>query len=177
MKKNLFVILILLPLLTSCAALSELTKIPTSISQNITIPMIPVAGGSLIPITTPDIKVNVDSILSAAGMSKDLIQTVKLSTMDFTLTSPTGTGKDLSFLSNVTVALVYSGTPTTIASTTSAVSAGTTVLPFTVQDVDLKPYFSTFKLKVSGNTTKATTADYFVTIHMKFIVDLNILGL
>ena len=175
MKKNLFAILILLPLLTSCGALSELTKIPMPLTQTITIPIVPVAG-TLPTISTPAIKVNIDSVLTSSGMSKDLIQSIKLSSMDFTLTSPSG--KDLSFLSAVSVGLIYgTNAPKTIASTSSAVSAGTTVMPFTVPDVDLKDYFSSFKLQISGTTNKATTAAYSVTINMKFIIDLNILGL
>jgi len=175
MKRNLFAILILLPLLTSCGALSELTKVPMPLTQTITIPAIPIAG-AMPSITTPDIKVNIDSVLTSSGMSKNLIQSIKLSSMDFTLTSPSD--KDLSFLSSVKVSLLYgSAAPIELASTSSTVSTGTTVMPFTVKDVDLKDYLSKFNLKVTGTTNKPTTVPYTVTLNMKLIIDLNILGL
>ena len=64
MKKYLFLLFIIIPFLSGCEKIQELTKVDLPFSQSVTIPPIPIVG---IPLTvsTPDMEANVDSILNA----------------------------------------------------------------------------------------------------------------
>lgn len=173
MKKFLFSMLILVPFLSSCDALSELTKIPLPFEQSITIPAIPAAGST--SIETPDIETGIDSVLNEAGISTDLIEGITLSKMEFALSS---SSDDLSFLDDVDIYISTSGKDDVKIATATNVGDVST-LKFTVLDVDIKDFImgDKFKLKVDIKTDEALLAQKEVDIKMEFILDLKVMGL
>lgn len=173
MKKFLFSMLILVPFLSSCDALSELTKIPLPFEQSITIPAIPAKGST--SIETPDIETGIDSVLNEAGISTDLIEGITLSKMEFALSS---SSDDLSFLDDVDIYISTSGKDDVKIATATNVGDVST-LKFTVLDVDIKDFImgDKFKLKVDIKTDEALLAQKEVDIKMEFILDLKVMGL
>ena len=77
MKKYLFLLFIIIPFLSGCEKIQELTKVDFPFSQSVTIPPIPIVG---IPLTvsTPDMEANVDSILNAYNFETKNIDGVTL---------------------------------------------------------------------------------------------------
>lgn len=173
MKKFLFSMLILVPFLSSCDALSELTKIPLPFEQSITIPAIPVIGST--SIETPDIETGIDSVLNEAGISTDLIEGITLSKMEFALSS---SSDDLSFLKDVDIYISTSGKDDVKIATATNVGDVST-LKFTALNVDIKDFImgDKFKLKVNIKTDEPLLAQKEVDIKMEFILDLKVMGL
>lgn len=173
MKKIILSVLLIIPFLTGCDALGELTKVPLPISQSITIPATPIIGSQ--NIETPSIETGIDSVLKSAGVSSDFVEKITLSKMEFSLSSSTD---DLSFLKDVNIYIVSSGKENVkIASATNVGEVNP--LKFKTLDVDIKSFIlgDSFKLKLEISTDKPFTSAKEIEIDMEFLLDLKVLGM
>lgn len=176
MKKYLFALLVVAPLLVGCNALSKLTMFELPFTQSITMPAMPVST-TPVPLAITGIKTNIDSVLNSLSLSSDLIQKVTLKKMEFTLSSPDN--GDLSFLKSVEIYITAEGLDDVKIASSGDVSDNSKNLVLTSADVDLKDFIlkSEFGLKVVTTTDKATTVAQKIDISFNFLVDLKILGL
>lgn len=173
MKKLFWSVLLIIPFLTGCDMLGELTKIPLPITQSITIPATPVPGSQTIE--TPVIETGLDSVLNESGASSDFIEEVKLSKMEFSISNGS---EDLSFLKDVNIYISATGKDDVkIASATNV--GNVTELKFTTQDVDIKSFIlgESFKLKIEVSTDEALSSATEIQLDMVFMMDLKVLGM
>jgi len=176
MKKYLFALLIVAPLIVGCNALSKLTMFELPFTQSITIPAMP-ASNTPVPLAISGIKTNIDSVLNSLSLSSDLIQKVTLKKMEFTLTSPTD--GNLNFIKSVEIYITAEGLDDVKIASSGDVSDNSKNLVLTAADVDLKDFIlkDEFGLKVITTTDKATLVEQKIDISFNFLVDLKILGL
>ena len=176
MKKYLFALLIVAPLIVGCNALSKLTMFELPFTQSITIPAMP-ASNTPVPLAISGIKTNIDSVLNSLKLSSDLIQKVTLKEMEFTLTSPTD--GNLNFIKSVEIYITAEGLDDVKIASSGDVSDNSKNLVLTAADVDLKDFIlkDEFGLKVITTTDKATLVEQKIDISFNFLVDLKILGL
>ena len=173
MKKLFWSVLLIIPFLTGCDLLGELTKITLPITQSITIPATPVPGSQTIE--TPAIETGLDSVLNEAGASLDFIEVVKLSKMEFSISNGS---EDLSFLKDVNIYISATGKDDVkIASATNV--GNVTELKFTTQDVDVKNFImgESFKLKIEVSTDEALSSATEIQLDMVFMMDLKVMGM
>lgn len=177
MKKILIVLILIVPVLIGCKALSKLTMFEMPFTQSITVPAMPEASETPLPLVVSGIKTNIDSTLKSLKLSADLIQKVKLKEMKFTLTSPED--GDLSFIKSVEIYITANDLDDVKIASTSDVTDDTKILVMTLADVDLKDFImkDEFGLKVLIATDEETTVEQKIDISFKFLVDLKILGL
>ena len=175
MKKYLFLLFIIIPFLSGCESLHELTKVDFPFSQSVTIPANPIVG---IPITvsTPDMEANVDSILDEYNIETKMIDKITLKNLKLTLSAPSD--GDLSFIDDIEVYISASGLDNVkIASAENVGDVST--LDLKVANANLKEYLlkDKFSLQFKAATDEATLVDHRIKIDMKVTFDLNILGL
>jgi len=176
MKKYLFALLIVVPLLVGCDSLSKLTMFELPFDQSVTFPAMP-ALNTPIPLEITGIKTNIDSVLTSLKLKSDMIQAVKLKKMDFTLSSPAD--GDLSFLKSVEIFITGEGLDDVKIASTGDVTTNTKNVSLALEDVDLKDFIlkDKFGLKIITTTDKATSKEQKINISFKFLVDLKVLGL
>lgn len=179
MKKYLFSLLMIVPFLSGCESLSELTQFDLPFTQSVTVPPIStefLALGMPITLSTPEIETDIDSVLGSYGVETDFVEKIALKEMTFTVSSPSG--EDLSFLDDVTIYLTASGAEDVKVASATDVST-TTPLTLTIENVDLKNYLlkDKFALKIKATADEATTVEHKVDISMKFGFDIKVLGL
>lgn len=173
MKKLFWSALLIIPFLTGCDTLGELTKIPLPITQTITIPATPVPGSHTIE--TPVIETGLDSVLNESGASSDFIEEVKLSKMEFSISNGS---EDLGFLKDVNIYISSTGKEDVkIASATNV--SDVTELKFTTQNVDVKSFIlgESFKLKIEISTDEVLSSATEIQLDMVFIMDLKVMGM
>ena len=177
MKKTLIPVLLMALALTSCDALSNLTKFDMPLTSSVTIAKIPAATTTPVVISTPDIETNSTKFFTDNGISTDLIGKVTLKKMELTVTTPT-TG-NFNFLKSIDIYITATDLTKTKIATVSNVSAGLTVVPLVVEDIDLKQFLLKEKVKMefSVATDEAMTADYTIEVKPTFLIDMKVLGL
>lgn len=177
MKKYLFSLLMIVPFLSGCESLSELTQFDLPFTQSVTVPVTPaIALGIPITLNTPEIKTNIDSVLSSYSIETDFVEKIALKEMKLTVSSPAG--EDLSFLKDITIYLTANGTDDVKVASATDIST-TTPLLLTVENVDLKSYLlkDKFALKIVVSGDEVTTVEHKVNIDMIFAFDAKVLGL
>ena len=177
MKKYLFAAFILLQFLTSCDSLNKLTKFKLPFTRSINLPALPftVVGAS---VQTPDIKTNIDSVLTSLNLTSDLVQSVSLKKMDLTLTD--STGGDLTFLKSISIYICATGLDDVkIAGIDSVPDNTGSSLSLAVESTDLKNFIlkDEFQLKIITTTDKITKVEQKLKVDMNLQLDLKILGL
>ena len=175
MKKYLFLLFIIIPFLSGCEKIQELTKVDFPFSQSVTIPPIPIVG---IPLTvsTPDMEANVDSILNAYNFETKNIDGVTLKNLKLTLSVPSD--GDLSFIDDIEVYISASGLDKVkIASAENVGDVST--LDLKVVNANLKEYLlkDKFSLQFKAAADEPTVVEYKIKIDMTVTFDLKILGL
>ena len=177
MKKTLIPVLLMALALTSCDALSNLTKFDMPLTSSVTIAKISAATTTPVVISTPDIETNSTKFFTDNGISTDLIGKVTLKKMELTVTTPT-TG-NFNFLKSIDIYITATDLTKTKIATVSNVSAGLTVVPLVVEDIDLKQFLLKEKVKMefSVATDEAMTADYTIEVKPTFLIDMKVLGL
>lgn len=177
MKKYLFSILMIVPFLSGCDSLGKLTQFDLPFSQSITVPVVPaITLGLPITLSTPEIKTNIDSVLTSYSIETEFVEKIALKEMKLTVNSPSG--EDLSFLKDVTIYLTANGTEDVKVASATNISA-THPLLLTVENVDLKSYLlkDKFALKIVASADESTSVEHKVDIDMVFAFDAKVLGL
>jgi len=178
MKKYLFATFILLPFLISCNSLDKLTKFELPFTRSITLPALPIIFENPVSASTPDIKTNIDSVLTSLNLTSDLVQTVSLKKMDLTLTD--STGGDLTFLKSISIYICATGLDDVkIAGIDSVPDNTGSSLSLAVESTDLKNFIlkDEFQLKIITTTDKITKVEQKLKVDMNLQLDLKILGL
>lgn len=177
MKKYLFSLLIIVPFLSGCESLGKLTQFDLPLSQSVTLPATPaLALGIPVTLSTPEIKTNIDSVLTSYSIETDFVEKIALKEMKLTVSSPEG--EDLSFLKDITIYLTASGIEDVIVASATNIST-TTPLLLTVENIDLKSYLlkDKFALKIVVSGDEVTTVEHKVNIDMIFAFDAKVFGL
>jgi len=160
-----------------CQKLAKLTQFYISYNSNITIPK--TLGIDLpINIVTPDITTNSQNEFQINHTEKKLIDVIRLSEMDMTITSPSGASFD--FLKNIEISIGAQGLPDKkIAWLENIPRTGLKHIVLTVSTEDLQEYIKKdkFILKTKTTTRELISHDTSIKIHCKFFVDAKILGL
>ncbi|MEM6349065.1 MAG: hypothetical protein AAF927_34580, partial [Bacteroidota bacterium] len=143
--------------LYSCEKLSEFTQFNLNYTASVTVPA--TVGVDLpFDLFTPDIETNSETEFETEKTSKDLLEEVKLTKLDLTITSPTDA--DFDFLETITVYLAAEGLPEIAIATKDMVEDGITeTLSLDVIEDDLKDYIKTdgFKLRANIKTDQVVT--------------------
>ena len=176
MKKIIPFLLVVLSL-TSCDALSNLTKFEMPLSSTLTVTKIAAISTTPVVIATPDIETNSTTFFTDNGISTDLIDKVSLKKMELTVTSPT-TG-NFNFIKSLDIYISATGLDKTKIASLSNVSPGLTMVPLVVESVDLKQFLMKDKVKMefSISTDEAMTSDYTIEVKPTFLIDMKLLGL
>jgi hypothetical protein len=176
MKKHFALFLLISISLFGCKKLDKFTKFNLEYNESVSIPA---TLGVNLPfnIYTPDVSSNSEASFSANNTRKDLIEEIKLTQLDLTITSPTN--GNFNFLKTIEVYISADGlSELKIASKENIPNTMLTNLALDISNVDLKEYLKKDKFKLRLYTTKdqAVTNDYQINVHSKFFVDAKILG-
>lgn len=164
-------------LMTGCQAVDKLTQFNVPYSTNFTIPA--TSGITLPPlnIVSPTVSTNIEQTYSNNNTKADLIEEVNLTSLEMTLTSPSGS--DFSFLKNVTIYINADGVgEQEIASKNPVPAAPGSKITFDVTGVDLKEYIKAdeFTLRISAEMDQHISQPHEVKADMVFKVDAKVLG-
>lgn len=167
----------IVPFLSGCDSLGKLTQFDLPFSQSITVPVTPaIALGIPITLNTPEIKTNIDSVLTSYSIETDFVEKIALKELKLSVSSPSG--EDLSFLKDITIYLTANGADDVKVASATNIST-TTPLLLTVENVDLKNYLlkDKFALKIVVSGDEVTTVEHKVDVDMIFSFDAKVLGL
>ncbi len=163
--------------LLSCKKLKELTHFDVKYNCETTIQS---GAAAMLPfdVVTPEITTQSESEFEGHRTAKHLVESVKLSKMVITVTTPEG--RSLDFLKDLDIYIAADGQK-------EALIAGAHNIPDTVgsqlnleaRQEELKSYLTgeKYKLRLKVTTDKLINQDVNVTIASVFRVDANILGL
>jgi len=129
-------------------------------------------------ISTPDMPTNSEQEFSINDTRKDLIESIKLTQLKLTITSPVG--ETFSFLKDVRVYIASPGLPEVeVANKLNIDNAVAGELQLSVFDVELQSYIKAdkFSLRVASTTDEILTSQVNVHVYSNFFVDAKILGL
>lgn len=176
MKNKLIALVLLIPILMCCKALNELTKFDLNFKRNFTLPPLPIAGNAP-ALEMKDIETKIDSVLASYNLKPERIQSVTLTSMKLTLTTPAGS--DLSFLKSAEIFITAEGLDETRVASISEVPDNTREIEMIVEGTDLKNFIlkDKFGLKIMVVTDKPTIVEHRIDIAMAYVVDLKILGI
>ena len=163
-------------LFVSCDKVDELTKFDLEYKSKV---VVPGATGVNLPfnMVTPDMETNSESQFEVNDTRKDLIEEIKLTELQMTITSPTDA--DFSFLERIEVYITADGLEEMlIAEQDVAQDAGSTI-DVAVKDQDLKEYIKkeSFNLRVNTVTDEVINTDHEIDVNTTFFVDAKIFGL
>jgi len=133
-----------------------------------------------LPLTiySPEIATNSSQVFQNNNTNASLIQSVTLSQLSLTITSPQG--QTFSFLQNVSVYISSDSLPEVeIASKQSIPANVGDSISLDVTGVDLQGYIkaSQIKIRISGTTDQVTTTNIYANVYTKFFVQANLLEL
>ncbi len=176
MKKSILIFTVLSTVLLGCKKIDKLTQFNMEYNETVVIPS---STGINLPFNlfTPDVKTNSESTFSVNDTRKDLIEEIKLTQLDLTLTSPSN--GDLGFLKSIEIFLTADGLPEVkIAWKDNIPSSVDKYLELVTTTTDLKEYIKKdeFSLKVSIVTDEVLTSDHHIDVHSLFFVDAKISG-
>lgn len=175
--KHTFLFLFLLVEFSSCKKLHELTQFNMDYETD----MVFSTGLPInlpVNISTPDISTNSEQQFAINDTRKDLIESIKLTQLKLTITSPSG--KTFSFLKDIRIYISAPNLPEVeVASRLNIDNSVGAELQPTAYDVELKEYIKadTFTLRAATTTDELLTSQVNVHLYAKFFVDAKILGL
>lgn len=177
MKKLLFTLSALIILLIGCDKIDELTQFDLKYNQSLVIPS---STGVKLPfnILTPDIESNSESTFSSNNTNKDLIEEIKLTKMELTLSSPKN--GDFGFLKSIEIFISAEGVPEQrIAWNENIANDIDKNLQLETTDTDLKEFIKKekYKLRLNTVTDEVITSDHHIEVKSVFFVDAKILGI
>ncbi len=169
----LFVILFLSP---GCKLVDRLTQFNMDYDVSV---IIPSTTGINLPFNlfTPDISSNSESTFAVHDTRKDLIEVIKLTKMELTLTAPPN--GDFGFLKSIEIFISADGLPEEkIAWKYNIPSDIEKFLKLETTNTDLKEYIKKdeFTLRFGTVTDEVLTSDHKIDVHSVFFVDAKILG-
>ncbi|OFZ66389.1 MAG: hypothetical protein A3D92_24170 [Bacteroidetes bacterium RIFCSPHIGHO2_02_FULL_44_7] len=163
-----------LPLL-GCKKVDKLTQFEMEFDETL---VIPASSGINLPfnVVSPDIETNSESTFEVNDTRKDLIEQIKLRTLNLVVTSPSNS--DFSFLKAIHIYISADGLSEIEIASKENVAENTTVLSLDVSDADLKEYIKAdqFSLRLNTETDEVMTSDHHIALHSVFFVDAKILG-
>lgn len=173
---KLSVILIFFFTLQSCKKGNKLTQFNMEYNETVVIPS---SAGVNLPfnVSTPDVQSNSESTFEINDTRKDLIEEIKLTQLDLTLTSPTN--GDFGFLKSIEIYISADGlSEKIVARNTNIPSNIGKYLELETSDIDLQEYIKKdqFSLRLNTVTDELITADHEIDIHSIFFVDAKIFG-
>jgi hypothetical protein len=176
MKKIFILIIIILVTVTGCRLIDKLTQFNMEYDMSV---VIPASTGINLPINiiTPDVSSNSASTFAVHDTRKDLIEKIKLTKMELTLTSPSN--GDFGFLKSIEIFILADGLPEEkIAWKDNIPSSGVQFLALETTESDLKEFIKKdeFTLRLNTITDELITSDHEIDIHSVFFVDAKILG-
>lgn len=177
MKFKIYLLLISFIGIVSCDKIDELTKFDIDYKQSITIPSSTVFTAPF-SILTPDTETNSESSFESNNTRKDLIEEIKLTKLNLTVTSPSD--GNLQFLKSVTIFIEAEDLEETKIAWKEDISEPVgNYLELEVSNEDLKEYIkkASYKLKVNTITRSTLKEDHDIEINTTFFVDAKILGI
>jgi hypothetical protein len=173
--KKLFLVFAIIPFLTGCNFLSDLTKIDLPLSQTVTIPKATPANIEA-TIKTPDVTTDIESTLSSYNVTTDLIESVSFKGMKLTSSDESS----LSYLKKVEIWISADSLESKKIAWIDEVSAspGSSVT-LNVSTDDLKSYVlkDKFSMMLKVTNDEQLIADKNIKVDMDFTLDLKVLGL
>jgi len=166
----------ILVLLSGCKKIDALTKFNMEFNETV---VVPASTGINLPfnVLAPDVETNSESTFAINDTRKDLIEEIKLTALDLTLTSPAT--EDFGFLKSISVFLSAEGLSEIKVAWKEVVpdNAGKTLI-LDITDSDLKEYIKKdkFSLRLNTVTDEFLTSDYHIKVHSVFFVDAKVLG-
>lgn len=174
MKKNVYLFLVTIVLLSGCEKIDKLTQFDMGYKMTVVIPS---STGINLPFNffTPDVQTDSEATFAIHSTSKELIEEVLLTKLSLTLTSP-GNG-NLGFIKSIDVFISADGLPEEKVSWKSGSTVSKTI-ELDVTDRDLKEYIKKdeFKLRLSTVTNEILTSEHKIEVNANFFVDAKVLG-
>ena len=174
MKKQIIVFSFILVMISGCKDLDKLTQFNMEFNQSFVIPS---STGINLPfnILTPDVTTNSASTFSTNKTRKDLVDEIKLTKLELSISSPTGA--DFSFLKSIAVYISAAGLPEVkIASKDEVPANAGAILTLDVSGVDLKEYIKAdkFSLRLNTVTDELLASDHTLNARSVFFVNAKI---
>ena len=173
MKKQLAFLCSIALMISGCKDLDKLTQFNMEFNESVVIPS---STGVNLPfnIMTPDVTTNSASTFSTKKTRKDLVDEIKLTKLDLTVTSPSNA--NFNFLKSVSIYISASGLPEVKIASKDNVPTNITMLQLDVADVDVKEYIKAdkFSLRLSTVTDELIASDYTINAHSTFFVNAKI---
>ncbi len=160
-----------------CKKIDKLTQFNMEYNETVVVPS---STGISLPfnILSPDIETNSESTFAVNDTRKDLIETILLTQLDLTLTSPSN--EDFSFLESVEIFISADGLNESRIAWKDEIQSNTeNTLNLVVGNEDLKEYIKkdNFVLRLKTVTDEVITSDHHIEVHSVFFVDAKVLGL
>ena len=174
MKKQIITFSFIVLMISGCKDLDKLTQFNMEFNQSFVIPS---STGINLPfnILTPDLETNSASTFAINNTRKDLVQEIKLTKLDLTVTSPANA--DFSFLKSISVFISADGlSEIKIAWKDNVPSDAGTILSLEVTGVDLKEYIKKdkFAFRLNTVTDELLTSDYHIDATSVFFVNAKV---
>lgn len=177
MKKYLLIIILPLIIFMGCKRLAEFTRFNMTYDESIVIPAT-MSVNLPVNLFTPKIESNSQSEFAVNDTRKDMIEEIKLTDLELTITSPSS--GNFTFLESIAIFLEADSLPEIeIASREDIPDDAGNFLELNTSDMDLQEYIKKddFRLRVNTVTKKMIGSDHHIDIHSVFFVDAKILGL
>lgn len=176
MRNRILVFSCIILTLIGCGIVDKFIQFDMEFNENVVIPS---STGVNLPfnILVPDVETNSESTFAVNDTRKDLVEEVKLTTLNLTLTSPSNA--DFSFLKSINIFISAEGlSEAKIAWKDNIPDDIGTVLSLEITNADLKEYIKKDKFTLRLNTVinELLTSDYYIDVHSEFFVDAKILG-
>ena len=174
MKKQILALGAIMLLISGCKDLDKLTQFNMEFNQSIVIPS---STGINLPfnILTPDVATNSASTFSTNKTRKDLVDEIKLTKLELSISSPTNA--DFSFLKSISVYISAPGVSEVKIAYKDEVPANAgAILTLDVSGVDLKEYIKAdkFSLRLNTVTDELLASDHTLNARSTFFVKAKI---
>lgn len=174
--RPLFVTVCLLLLVSGCKKIDRLTQFDMALDNSVVVPS---TTGVNLPVNliTPEVETNSEQTFESNDTRKDLVEEIRLTSLDLTITSPTNS--DFGFLRAISIYISADGlSETRIAWKDSVPATAGPALALDVSGDDLKEYIKKDKytLRVNTITDELLTSNQHIDIHAVFFVNAKLIG-
>ena len=175
--KTFALVILVMSVFVSCKEIEKLTEFNMNYDSSVTIE----SGTGLtspLKLFTPDIETNSESEFAVNDTRKDMVEEIKLTKLDLTITSPEA--QTFSFLKSISVFISAEGlSEVEIASQDNIPENIGSLLSLETTDQDLKEYIKKdkFVLRVKSVTDEVMSQDVDIDIASQFFVNAKVLGL
>lgn len=174
MRKQIIVFSCFVLMISGCKELDKLTQFNMEFNESV---VIPASTGINLPfnILTPDVTTNSASTFSTNKTRKDLVDEIKLTKLELSITSPTNA--DFSFLKSISVYISAPGiSEVKIAYKDEVPANAGVIVTLDVSGVDLKEYIKAdkFSLRLNTVTDELLASDHTLNARSVFFVNAKI---